>query len=138
MLREEFNQAFDQIAEFFKTLSNPYRIKIIGLLLTTKMDVNDISKNLSISQSRVSQHLKILKFHQIVKEKREGKHVYYSIIDSDLSRIIEDVFNFYSNNYPGSSNNLETIIELSNVWKDQTKEEDKKDFSSSGVLFEDC
>lgn len=121
MHREQFNQAFDQIAEFFKTLSNPDRIKIVGLLLKSKMDVNEISKTIGISQSRVSQHLKNLKYHQLVKEKREGKHVYYSIIDSALSNVIEDVFNFYSNNHPGRNDNLDKIIELSTVWKDQVK-----------------
>ena len=116
MHREQFNLAFDEIAEFFKVLSNPYRIRIIGLLLQSRLDVNEIAKTLSISQSSVSQHLKILKYHRLLKEKREGKHVYYSIVDSDLSNVIEDVFKIYSNNNLIGSDNLETIIELSHLW----------------------
>lgn len=123
MHREQFNPAFDEIAEFFKALSNPYRIRIIGLLLQSKLDVNEIARTLSISQSSVSQHLKILKYHRLLKEKREGKHVYYSIVDSDLSNVIEDVFKIYSNNSLVGSDNLESIIELSNLWKHQSKYE---------------
>ncbi|MEW5819502.1 MAG: metalloregulator ArsR/SmtB family transcription factor [Cyanobacteriota bacterium] len=123
MHRKQFDQAFDQVAEFFKILSNPSRIKIVGLLLKSKMDVNEISKTIGISQSSVSQHLKILRYHHLVKEKREGKHVYYSIINSALSNVIEDVFNFYSNNYMNSNDNINKIIELSSVWKDQVKHE---------------
>lgn len=123
MHREQFNEAFDQIADLFKTLSNPHRIKIIGLLLQGTLDVNEISKTIGISQSRASQHLKILKFHQLVKERREGKHVYYSICDSALSNIVEDVFKMYSNNNGAGNDSREKIIELSTVWKDQVKYE---------------
>lgn len=94
MNREKFNEVFKSVSDFFNLLSNPDRVKIIGLLLKREMDVNEIHESLEISQSRVSQHLKLLKLNHLVEERREGKHVYYHVKDPRVSRVIESVIQF--------------------------------------------
>jgi DNA-binding transcriptional ArsR family regulator len=92
--REEFNEIFKSISNFFGLLSNPDRVKILGLLIKQELDVHDIQEKLHISQSRVSQHLKLLKLNSLVEERREGKHVYYHVKDPNVSKVIESAIQF--------------------------------------------
>lgn len=95
MDREEFNDIFRSISDFFGLLSNPDRVKILGLLIKQELDVHSIVEKLNISQSRVSQHLKLMKLNNLVVERREGKHVFYHVKDSNVSKVIESAIQFY-------------------------------------------
>ncbi len=95
MNREKFNDLFKDISSFFGLLSNPDRVKILGLLIKQELDVHTIQKKLQISQSRVSQHLKLLKLNSLVEERREGKHVYYHVKDKNVSKVIESAIQFH-------------------------------------------
>lgn len=66
-------------AESFKVLSVETRIKIIELLKAGPLSVNTMAEALGISQSAVSQHLRILKQAGLVADERKGYHVYYSL-----------------------------------------------------------
>lgn len=94
MNREKFNTVFKSISGFFGLLSNPDRIKILGLLTREEMDVLALQEKLQISQSRVSQHLKLLKLNNLVEERREGKHVFYHIKDANVTRVVESAIQF--------------------------------------------
>lgn len=94
MNREEFNDAFKSISEFFGLLSNSDRLKILGLLIKQELDVHAIQEKLKISQSRASQHLKLLKLHSLVEERRKGKHVYYHVIDRNIANVVESAIKF--------------------------------------------
>ena len=77
------------MAEAFKAMGDPNRLKIIGLLASKKgesFSVNDIAQLLEISQPATSQHLKNLKNIGIVNSDRKGFHVYYRI---DIRRFKE-------------------------------------------------
>lgn len=95
MNREKFNCIFKEISDFFGLLSNPDRIKILGLLIKQELDVHAIQEKLKISQSRVSQHLKLLKLNSLVEERREGKHVYYQVKDPNISKVVESAIQFH-------------------------------------------
>ncbi len=95
MNREEFNTIFKSISDFFGILSNPDRVKILGLLISQELDVQAIREKLHISQSRVSQHLKLLKLNSIVEERRAGKHVYYHVKDSNIAKVVESAIQFH-------------------------------------------
>lgn len=95
MNREKFNVVFKDISSFFGLLSNPDRIKILGLLIKQEHDVHSIQEKLKISQSRVSQHLKLLKLNSLVEERREGKHVYYHVKDPNVSKVVESAIQFH-------------------------------------------
>jgi DNA-binding transcriptional ArsR family regulator len=74
----------NEIAELFKVLSVDTRIKIVELLKKGPMTVNALAEELGISQSAVSQQLRILKSSDIVRNKREGYWVHYSINEETL------------------------------------------------------
>lgn len=66
-------------AELFKLLSVDKRIEIIELLKKEAMSVNALAKALGITQSAVSQHLRVLKAAGLVRDERQGYWIYYSL-----------------------------------------------------------
>ncbi len=77
-----------EASEFFKALSDSSRLKIITSLLTRELCVQDISERVSLSQSAVSHQLRVLRAARIVKYRKDGKMVYYSIDDEHIAEII--------------------------------------------------
>lgn len=77
------------IAELFKVFGDSTRMKIICCLFEKKMCVCDIAEIINISQSAVSHQLRVLKQAKLVKYKKEGKEVYYSLSDKH----VEIIFN---------------------------------------------
>ena len=67
------------VAEFFKILAADKRIGIIEQLKRGKMTVNALGETLGITQSAVSQHLRILKSAGLVNNERRGYHTYYTL-----------------------------------------------------------
>ena len=76
-------------AELLKVFGDPTRIKIICALLKSEMCVCDLSALLDVSQSAVSHQLKTLKQARLVKYRRDGKVIYYSLDDDHIGRIFE-------------------------------------------------
>ncbi|MEW6619086.1 MAG: metalloregulator ArsR/SmtB family transcription factor [bacterium] len=66
-------------AELFKLLSVDKRIEIIECLKKNDMNVNALAENLGITQSAVSQHLRVLKAAGFVKDERKGYWIYYTL-----------------------------------------------------------
>jgi DNA-binding transcriptional ArsR family regulator len=75
------------LAEFFKVLGEPTRIKILYALSINEMCVCDISKLLNMSQSAVSHQLRVLRAARLVKYRKEGKVVYYSLDDEHVENV---------------------------------------------------
>jgi ArsR family transcriptional regulator len=74
-------------AELFKVLSDPSRLKIINALILSEMCVCDIAALTDMTQPAISHHLKVLRQTQLVKYRREGKVVYYSLDDEHVNNI---------------------------------------------------
>ena len=72
-------QVFDLHAELLKALSHPKRLEIIHLLRDQELSVSDIQEMLDLPQANLSQHLQILREAEVVKTKKEGKQIYYSL-----------------------------------------------------------
>jgi DNA-binding transcriptional ArsR family regulator len=68
-----------EVAELFKVLSVDKRIEIIELLKIVPMSVNSIAESLGVTQSAVSQHLRVLKAAGLVRDERHGYWIYYSL-----------------------------------------------------------
>ena len=68
-----------EAAELFKILSIDKRIEIVELLKKEARSVNAMAEALGITQSAVSQHLRVLKAAGLVKDKRQGYWIYYSL-----------------------------------------------------------
>ena len=73
-------------AELFKLLSVDKRIEIVELLKKEPMNVNALAQALGITQSAVSQHLRVLKSAGLVKDERQGYWIYYSLMRDALEK----------------------------------------------------
>ena len=71
------------LAEIFKVFGDSTRIKILYVLFESEMCVCDIAQLLNMNQSAISHQLKILKQSRLVKSRREGKAVFYSLACKD-------------------------------------------------------
>lgn len=76
------------LAELFKVFGDSTRIKILYSLFETELCVYDIARLLNLSQSSVSHQLRILKTSKLVKFRREGKSIFYSLDDEHVRAII--------------------------------------------------
>ena len=77
------------LAELFKVFGDTTRIKILYALFSNEMCVCDIANLLNMSQSAISHQLRVLKQARLVKFRKEGKTVYYSLDDSHISQIFD-------------------------------------------------
>lgn len=82
-------QTLLDIADFYKALSDSTRIKIIDLLRNQEMCVCDISVILNMTKSAVSHQLKYLRLMNLVKARREGKEVWYSLADRHVKEVFD-------------------------------------------------
>jgi DNA-binding transcriptional ArsR family regulator len=73
-----------KMASFFKSMSDENRVRIIHALSGQELCVNDLAVALDISQSLVSHQLKLLRLEGLVKPRREGKNIYYSLDDQHV------------------------------------------------------
>jgi DNA-binding transcriptional ArsR family regulator len=80
-------EVFLSMSEIFKVFGDPTRIKIIYALLLRELCVCDIAEVLGMSQSSISHQLRVLKEARLVKYRREGKVVYYSLDDDHVKTI---------------------------------------------------
>lgn len=76
------------LAELFKVFGDSTRIKILYAIFENELCVNDIAKLLNLSQSSVSHQLRILKTSKLVKFRRDGKSIFYSLDDEHVRAII--------------------------------------------------
>lgn len=77
------------LAELFKVFGDTTRIKIICALFESEMCVCDLSVLLNISQSAISHQLRVLKSARLVKFRRAGKVIYYSLDDEHIKQIFD-------------------------------------------------
>lgn len=77
------------LADLFKVLGDSTRIRVLCALFEAEMCVCDIAALLGMTQSAISHQLRVLKQARLVKYKREGKVVYYSLEDEHVKRIFD-------------------------------------------------
>ncbi len=86
---KKFNEkTLYDVAELFKNFSDSTRIRILYTLFDKELSVSEICELLSMNQSAISHQLRILKNAKLVKNRREGKTVYYSLDDDHVYNII--------------------------------------------------
>jgi len=76
------------LADLFKIFGDSTRLKILYVLMQSEMCVCDIAQLLSASQSAISHQLRVLKQMQLVKNRRDGKTIFYSLSDGHISTIL--------------------------------------------------
>ena len=77
------------LAELFKALGDPTRVKILICLQASDMNVGDIADKLGMTTSAVSHQLRILRDAHLVNSRKEGRMVFYSLCDEHVKTIIE-------------------------------------------------
>ena len=77
-----------ELSEFFRVFRDSTRIRILYALSRSEMCVCDLSKLLGVSQSAISHQLQLLRSSRLVKYRREGKTVFYSLDDEHIFSII--------------------------------------------------
>ncbi|MDD3894450.1 MAG: metalloregulator ArsR/SmtB family transcription factor [Syntrophomonadaceae bacterium] len=82
-------EALYDLAELFKVFGDTTRIKILWALDAAEMCVCDIAFLLNMTQSAISHQLRVLKQAKLVKNRREGKIVFYSLDDEHIKQIFE-------------------------------------------------
>ncbi|MBR0418707.1 MAG: helix-turn-helix transcriptional regulator [Erysipelotrichaceae bacterium] len=81
------NTLYD-VAELFKNFSDSTRIRILYLLIEEEKSVSEIAELLNMNQSAISHQLRFLKNSKLVRNRREGKTIYYSLDDDHVYNII--------------------------------------------------
>ena len=76
------------LAELFKVFGDSTRIRILFVLFEVEVCVCDLAKALNMTQSAISHQLRILKQNKLVKSRREGKSIFYSLADDHVRTII--------------------------------------------------
>lgn len=71
-------------SDAYKTFSNPARLQIIQLLCSTEMNASELIKETGVSKANLSQHMGTLIQNGVVKSRKEGVHVFYSISDQKI------------------------------------------------------
>jgi DNA-binding transcriptional ArsR family regulator len=77
------------LADLFRLLGDPSRLRIVVSCLRTPLAVSDIAERLGLSVSLVSHHLRLLKGARLVRADRQGKQVYYVANDAHVRRMVE-------------------------------------------------
>lgn len=83
------DEEISDIADFFKVFGDSTRLRILWYLEKGESNVNNISTDLGISQSSVSQHLKLLRVARLVSWRKDGKNIIYKLNDEHISRIMK-------------------------------------------------
>lgn len=76
------------LAELFKIFGDSTRVKILYALVDTEMNVTEISSFLKMTQPAISQQLRVLKLNGLVKFRRDGKSLIYSLADDHVKTIL--------------------------------------------------
>lgn len=82
-------ETISEISILFKILGDPTRVKIVWALEQQELCVCDIAATLNMTKSAISHQLALLRKHHIVKPRRDGKQVFYSLDDEHITLMIE-------------------------------------------------
>ncbi len=79
------------VAEIFKLMGDPSRLRIVLTCLDEPVAVGEIARRLSLSQSLVSHHLRLLRAARLVRAERLGKQIFYCAADEHIRSIVKDM-----------------------------------------------
>lgn len=96
-------------ADLFKILSNPVRIQILDTLRPGEISVNDIAQWLELEASSVSQQLAILRRYHLVKGRRDGNYIFYSVNDQAVFKVLDAAKEVFNNHLVEVRDALEKI-----------------------------
>ena len=77
------------MATLFKMMSDPTRLRIINMLLISELCVHDLAELMQMSQSAISHQLAALRNSRLIKFRREGKQIFYSLDDEHIGQLFK-------------------------------------------------
>ncbi len=83
--------AIVQLADLFRLMGDPTRLRIILACLNDPISVGDIAARLELSPSLVSHHLRLLKAARVLRGERRGKQIFYFAMDDHIRCVIDDM-----------------------------------------------
>lgn len=105
------DETYGTVAETFRALSDSTRVKIVYSLLHQELCTCDLAALIGASESAISQHLRMLRHLRIVKSRREGKLVFYSLDDAHV-RVLLMVCLRHSNHGAEDNARMDAILDL--------------------------
>jgi ArsR family transcriptional regulator, lead/cadmium/zinc/bismuth-responsive transcriptional repressor len=78
-----------QVAETFKALGDPTRVRLIHALLHEELCVSDLAALLGLTESAISHQLRLLRGLRVVRSRRDGKLIYYALDDEHVTRLFQ-------------------------------------------------
>lgn len=109
-------EQFEVAAEFFKTVSDPTRIKIFWILCHSERCVIGLSEMLGVSSPAVSHHLRSLRECGLIDSRRDGREVYYKIADNEVSRtmhtMVESIMKIACPAHEGGATSADTVRQV--------------------------
>jgi DNA-binding transcriptional ArsR family regulator len=85
------DDSVSELADLFRLLGDPTRLRIVLTCLEGPVAVHDIAARHALSSSLVSHHLRLLRATRIVKADRQGKQVFYAAADQHISSVLSDM-----------------------------------------------
>jgi rhodanese-related sulfurtransferase len=110
--REFKNAVYDGLSKLLKALANPYRLEIIEMLSQGEKSVEGIVQVTGMSIANASQHLQVMKHNNILKARKEGHYVYYSLLNDEFSSMYQHITKYA----------LREIAELEKILKCQRED----------------
>lgn len=84
--------ALEEVAELFRLLAAPVRCGIVLSLADGPKAVHDLMEVMGVSQTLMSQHLRVLRIARLVTTERQGREIHYALVDDHVSHIARDAF----------------------------------------------
>src|SRR5664279_3735844 len=91
MTNDKADSSIHELADLFRLLGDPTRLRIVMACLQGPVGVNDTAAQHDLSPSLVSHHLRLLRAARIVKADRQGKQVFYAAADQHISGVLADM-----------------------------------------------
>lgn len=103
-----------ELAEVFKVIAHPDRVRLIEELRPSECDVNTLAEKLELPGPRVSQHLALMRAHRLVEERRDGRHHYYTLTQPEIADWLIAGLEFIAGRLSGPSRS--TIRSARELW----------------------
>ena len=88
-----------QLAEMFRLMSDPSRLRIILSCLTEQVSVSDMANRLGLTPSLVSHHLRLLRAARLLQAERQGRQVFYQVTDEHVRRMLGNMVDHVAEDY---------------------------------------
>lgn len=92
---DQMKSNVEEVAELLKIMAHPERLMVLCQLTQDEVGAGQLQKNSSLSQSAFSQHLTVLRKHQMIQARKESQQVFYSLADPRISHLITSLHSVF-------------------------------------------